>query len=162
MRPRFARDVAMMALGALGKKTLKSLLNVNPGRFIMGKTLEQVTGNNILDLDRLMQGKSKLRSDTKDTRDYELRRARMNLADEIPDNIWITDFASTNIKAIKYDIENEVLTVAFWSGGIYQYLDFPYEAAEDFLNADSKGEWFWENVRGGKIGNDQYNFIKIS
>jgi len=134
---------------------------LNPGGFIFGKTLKNVTGN-ALDVSRVGLGRSKLAADTRATRDYEMRAAKMNEVLGIPDNVWFEDFSSTNVKAIKYDSERSVLTIMFWSGAIYDYYDVPEDAVMDFLNATSKGEWVWENIRGGAPGNDRYAYVRVS
>jgi hypothetical protein len=132
-----------------------------PGGFIYGKSLENVA-KNALDVSRVGLGRSKLKADTRATRDYELRAAKMNEALGIADNAWFEDFASTNVKAIKYDSERSILTIMFWSGAIYDYYDVAEDTVLDFLNAESKGEWVWENIRGGAPGNDKYVYVRIS
>ena len=132
-----------------------------PGGFIYGKTLENVA-KNALDINRVGLRRSKLKADTRATRDYEMRGAKMNEATGIADNVWFEDFASSNVKAIKYDSERSILTIMFWSGAIYDYYDVPEGEVLDFLNAPSKGEWVWENIRGGAPGNDLYAYVRVA
>jgi hypothetical protein len=54
---------------------------------------------------------------------------------------------SSNIKSIGYDTENKILAVEFKHGGIYQYFDVPENIYEEFMNADSHGKYFSENIR---------------
>jgi hypothetical protein len=63
---------------------------------------------------------------------------------------------STNIKSIGYDRKTATIEVEFQSGGIYQYDCFPEKYYYDFLNAPSKGTYFYENIK------DKYKTYKIS
>lgn len=54
---------------------------------------------------------------------------------------------SSNITSIGYDAENKILEVEFKHGGVYQYLDIPENIYEEFMNADSHGKYFSENIR---------------
>jgi len=54
---------------------------------------------------------------------------------------------SSNLDAIRYDPENEELQVKFLSGAVYKYDNVPAEVVEDLLNADSKGSFFYWNIR---------------
>jgi len=51
------------------------------------------------------------------------------------------------IHAIGYDDEISVLEIIFNSGQIYQYRNVPREVFEQFMQAESKGNYFQENIR---------------
>ncbi len=52
------------------------------------------------------------------------------------------------IHAIGYDPEIQLLEIIFNSGRIYQYREVPPQVYEQFMNAESKGRYFNENIRG--------------
>lgn len=52
------------------------------------------------------------------------------------------------IHAIGYDAEIQVLEIIFNNGRIYQYRDVPLEVYKALMAADSKGNYFNDNVRG--------------
>lgn len=54
---------------------------------------------------------------------------------------------SSNINAVRYDEEHEILEVEFTSGGVYRYFDVGQETYADFLNADSHGKFFYAHIR---------------
>lgn len=53
---------------------------------------------------------------------------------------------SSNLKAVGYDPDARSLHVQFKSGGHYAYANVPPEAHQAFMNADSKGEHFQQNI----------------
>ncbi|MFQ5431236.1 MAG: KTSC domain-containing protein [Nitrospinota bacterium] len=55
---------------------------------------------------------------------------------------------SSNVASIGYDENSYTLEVAFHSGGIYQYFDVSPQVFEQFINADSKGKFFHEEIKG--------------
>ncbi|MFC4451660.1 KTSC domain-containing protein [Halorussus aquaticus] len=63
--------------------------------------------------------------------------------------------ASSSIRSIGYDDEDETLEIEFQSGGVYRYDDVSRETYESFLGARSHGTYFHENVRG------QYDYHRI-
>ncbi len=52
------------------------------------------------------------------------------------------------IHAIGYDPEIHLLELIFNDGRIYQYRGVPPEVFEGIKNAESKGRYFNENIRG--------------
>jgi hypothetical protein len=66
-----------------------------------------------------------------------------------------TPVASSSIRSIGYDEDDEVLEVEFESGGVYRYADVARDTYEAFLSARSHGSYFHENVRG------QYDYHRI-
>ena len=55
---------------------------------------------------------------------------------------------SSYITHAKYDRENEILRLSFkntpkW----FRYEDISPKKAREFFNSDSKGSWFWDNIR---------------
>lgn len=55
---------------------------------------------------------------------------------------------SKTIKGIEYDKESLVLRVQFIGDRIYRYSDVSPEFHSTFLNAKSKGKFFYANIRG--------------
>jgi hypothetical protein len=59
---------------------------------------------------------------------------------------------SSVIRFLRYDARERTLQITFTSGKTYIYLDVPPKVYDAFLKADSKGEFFNEEIR------DQYTF----
>ena len=57
------------------------------------------------------------------------------------------DVESSNLAAIGYDPETEVLRVRFKTGGEYEYADVPRETAKSFKTADSVGKFFFSEIK---------------
>ncbi|MCH8888321.1 MAG: KTSC domain-containing protein [SAR324 cluster bacterium] len=57
------------------------------------------------------------------------------------------DVESSNLAAIGYDPETEVLRVRFKTGGEYDYADVPRETAKSFKTADSVGKFFFSEIK---------------
>ncbi|MDV2481091.1 KTSC domain-containing protein [Methanoculleus sp. Wushi-C6] len=55
--------------------------------------------------------------------------------------------ASTNIRSVGYDEEDEILEVEFHSGGVYHYVGVPASVYEGLLTARSKGRYFGDFIR---------------
>ena len=53
---------------------------------------------------------------------------------------------SSSIDAAGYDEETEILEIEF-RDGVYQYEYVPMYMYHDFMNADSKGRFFNENIK---------------
>lgn len=66
-----------------------------------------------------------------------------------------TPVSSSNISAIGYDEDSQVLEVEFINGGVYSYSSVPAGEYDGFVNADSKGKYFHANIK------DRYPFIKL-
>jgi hypothetical protein len=47
-----------------------------------------------------------------------------------------------------YDCAKHVLHLKFHGGDVYCYLEFPPDHYDEFLAAESKGEYFAHNIRG--------------
>lgn len=56
--------------------------------------------------------------------------------------------SSTTLKSVGYDGELEILEVEFDYGDVYQYLDVPFEEYAGLMSADSRGSYFFHNIRG--------------
>jgi hypothetical protein len=54
---------------------------------------------------------------------------------------------SSNIAAVGYDEDAEVLYIEFKSGTTYTYEDVPYYIYEELLGAESIGSYFHKNIR---------------
>ena len=59
---------------------------------------------------------------------------------------------SSVIRFVRYDPRKNALLITFTSGKTYIYLDVPQKVYDAFMKADSKGEFFNEEIR------DQYSF----
>ena len=60
---------------------------------------------------------------------------------------WIETPESSNIVRFRYDEETLTLEVEFKGGNIYQYFDVPSGVVEEFQMAQSKGQYFGQNIR---------------
>lgn len=54
---------------------------------------------------------------------------------------------SSNVAAIGYDPDEEILEVEFLNRSIYWYYDVPEEVYDDFMMASSKGKYMWDHIR---------------
>ena len=68
--------------------------------------------------------------------------------------IW-TLVESSNIVAIGYEEDEKQLHVQFNSGAEYVYHDVPATRVQDFLDADSKGKYLNEHIKG------KYEYEKV-
>lgn len=59
-----------------------------------------------------------------------------------------TEVDSSNIAAIGISEEVGELHVQFKSGAVYVYHDVPADTAQEFLDADSKGKFLNERIKG--------------
>ena len=59
------------------------------------------------------------------------------------------------LAAVAYAESERTLYLRFKSGEIYKYFDFPREQYQEFLAADSKGQYFAAHVR------DQFPFERV-
>ena len=66
-----------------------------------------------------------------------------------PTPMSMTNVKSTNLKAVGYREEDEVLGVVFNSGAIYQYRGVPKAVYEGLLVASSTGSYFHKMVKCG-------------
>jgi hypothetical protein len=62
---------------------------------------------------------------------------------------------SSNLRAVGYDPQTQILEIEFKTGGIYQYTAVPESVYTGLVNAGSKGSYFHANIKG------QYNDHKI-
>lgn len=63
--------------------------------------------------------------------------------------------SSSNISAIGYDADSQVLEVEFTNGAVYAYSGVPPGEYESFANADSKGKYLHANIK------NRYSFMKL-
>lgn len=66
-----------------------------------------------------------------------------------------TPVSSSNVFAIGYDPNSEVLEVEFTNGAVYSYSGVPPGEYEGFMNADSKGKYLHSNIKG------RYSYMKL-
>lgn len=66
-----------------------------------------------------------------------------------------TSVSSSNISAIGYDADTQVLEIEFTNGAIYQYSGVPPGEHEGFMNADSKGKYLHANIK------NRYAMLKL-
>lgn len=55
---------------------------------------------------------------------------------------------SSAIKAAQHDPQTSTLTIDFPNGSQYSYADVPQQVYIDFMNAESKGKFFNQNIKG--------------
>lgn len=66
-----------------------------------------------------------------------------------------TAVSSSNISSIGYDQESNTLEVEFHSGAVYQYFDVPLNIYQEFMAADSKGQYFAQHIKG------YFRYVKV-
>lgn len=66
-----------------------------------------------------------------------------------------TPVSSSNIAAIGYDEDNQILEVEFNSGSVYQYSGVPSSEHDGIMNADSKGRYLYASIK------NRYPFVKL-
>ena len=62
---------------------------------------------------------------------------------------------SSNIEAAGYNPETKTLRVRFKGGSVYDHHDFPADAHDAFMSADSKGSHYHSTIKG------KYKFTKV-
>jgi hypothetical protein len=62
---------------------------------------------------------------------------------------------SRSLRAVAYDSLTGELVIRFWSGTKYRYADVPAEVHAGLMDADSKGSYFSEHIRG------KYDYSKV-
>jgi hypothetical protein len=60
------------------------------------------------------------------------------------DRLLVTN--SSNIISAGYDTLANILEVEFQSGKVYQYLAVPEQVYQDLMTAESKGQFFHDNI----------------
>ena len=60
---------------------------------------------------------------------------------------WI-NVSSTNLSRVRYDDNKNILEIDFQGGRVYQFFDLPKQVFEGLLNAESKGKFFHEQIKG--------------
>jgi lysyl-tRNA synthetase class 2 len=76
-------------------------------------------------------------------------------SEKIEGKFIIVEIDSSNLNSAKYDTENEVLSVTFNSGSIYEYNKVPWSVFTKLRAADSQGKYFNENI------SRKYNYTKL-
>ncbi len=67
-----------------------------------------------------------------------------------------TDIESSNIAAIGSEVDNPDLYIRFHSGAEYVYHDVPEDVLFELMDADSKGKYFNQYIKG------VYEYEKVS
>jgi lysyl-tRNA synthetase class 2 len=62
---------------------------------------------------------------------------------------------STTMKSVGYEGKRKILEIEFESGAVYQYLEVPKRVYEALRRADSKGQYFNDEIR------DDYAFVRV-
>jgi hypothetical protein len=62
---------------------------------------------------------------------------------------------SSNINSIGYDEESSTLEIEFHSGAIYQYFDVSFPVYDGLMEADSKGQYLSQHIKG------KYRYVKV-
>lgn len=63
--------------------------------------------------------------------------------------------ASSNIASIGFDEDSSTLEIEFLSGAVYQYFDVPFPVYEGLIEADSKGQYLAQHIKG------KYRYVKV-
>ena len=63
--------------------------------------------------------------------------------------------SSSNIAAIGYDEDTQILEVEFTDGSVYQYSGVPPGEHNGMMNADSKGKYLHANIK------KRYPYVKL-
>lgn len=56
--------------------------------------------------------------------------------------------SSSNIASIGYDEASSTLEIEFLNHSIYQYFDVPQHIYQELMNADSRGQYLAQNIKG--------------
>lgn len=67
----------------------------------------------------------------------------------------MTKVESSNIDAIGYDYQEEILIVRFNSGATYEYYGVPEAMYKAIMDADSKGKFLNKNIKNA------YDYARI-
>lgn len=62
---------------------------------------------------------------------------------------------SANIASVGYDESSQTLHVEFHGGSAYQYFDVPGAVFDEFVEADSKGQYLNQVIKGS------YRFARV-
>lgn len=66
-----------------------------------------------------------------------------------------TPVNSSNIAAIGYDEDTQILEIEFMDGSVYQYSGVPPSEHDGIMNADSKGKYLHANIK------KRYSYVKL-
>ena len=61
--------------------------------------------------------------------------------------VEMIEVTSSNIESVGYDNDEQTLFVKFKSGTTYSYSEVPVEIYDEMLQADSKGKYFYANIK---------------
>jgi hypothetical protein len=67
-----------------------------------------------------------------------------------------TEISSSNIKSVGYDKQTRILEVEFNNNQVYQYYDVEDRVFSELMSAESKGKYFYENIR------KNYSYFKVN
>jgi len=62
---------------------------------------------------------------------------------------------SSNLESVGYDEETKILEIEFKGGSVYRYYNVPKDIYDELLEAESKGKYFWRNIR------NEFNYKKV-
>ena len=62
---------------------------------------------------------------------------------------------SSNISSVGYDEDTNTLEIEFHNGGVYQYFDVPFPVYDALIEADSKGQYLAQQIKG------KYRYVKV-
>lgn len=63
---------------------------------------------------------------------------------------------SSNIRAVGYNVDEQILEIEFMNGAVYEYSHVPDDVYQDLMSARSIGAYHHENIKG------RYSFRKVS
>ena len=68
-----------------------------------------------------------------------MKKPEILLHQKVPD--------SSNIKHVAYQPALQIMQILFVSGRIYWYYKIPRSIYDGLINSESKGKYFWENIK---------------
>lgn len=72
----------------------------------------------------------------------------MAVAEKVP----LEEIVSSNLAAVGYHPEKQILAVQFKDGTIFHYANVPIEDAQAFYGSESRGRYYAQNIRGKLTG----------
>lgn len=63
---------------------------------------------------------------------------------------------SSNIEAIGYEYEDEILYIKYLNGSVYKFYKVPKQIYEEFLSAPSKGQFMNSRIKGA------FSYVKMT
>lgn len=72
---------------------------------------------------------------------------KARLVADLPEAGWEA-VSSSNLEAVLYKAADQVLLIRFKSGAVYAYAEVPRRVYDGLMNADSKGKFHHNSIKG--------------